>query len=463
MFCSRILAGIAGLLLLSSCSVDLGLGDRLGLGDLGLGGTNGESNVGLVVGDEPFAVKAGAAILAQGGDAVDAATAMYFALAVTYPVAGGLGGGGICIVHDPATNRNEEFDFLARDAAGGGAYGVPGNVRGFALMQTAYGVLPWQRVISPGEGYASAGFPISRALAARLAAAEDVIRLDAGLAAEFMDESGHAKTAGTVVVNRDLADTLAAIRVHGVDAFYAGAIAQKISAYSTTQGGTVSMTDLAAYRAARGMPRGVQIGNEYVFLPAPRTGAGAFAGTLFDDLVRAQGTNTGANDAEAAVMVSVKQALKNYGLTSLPSDLGATGFAATDAKGQAVGCAVTMNGPFGSGRTAQDTGVTMAHSPSAGQVGLASAFLTPVVATEASGGDVSLAGAAAGGPNGTASIAYALAKLGQGQTLSRRGDLSSTGVAPYDTVNAIVCQSGGCVALPDVGANGMGIAVPDSQ
>ncbi len=162
-----------------------------GLIDLGGGSANGARA--LVVGDEPYAVQVGAQILKQGGSAADAATAMYFALSVTYPVAAGLGGGGICIVRDKTTSRTEEFDFLARDTAGGGAYAVPGNVRGFALMQSIYGALPWQRDVAPGEGYAAAGFVISRALADRIATAKDVIRLDAALAAEFLDESGAVK------------------------------------------------------------------------------------------------------------------------------------------------------------------------------------------------------------------------------------------------------------------------------
>ncbi|MDE2163800.1 MAG: gamma-glutamyltransferase [Alphaproteobacteria bacterium] len=455
MFRTRILAGAAGLLLLAplaGCSIDLG-------NTLGLGGA--AKPTAMVVGDEPFAVKVGAATLAQGGDAVDAAAAMYFALSVTYPVAAGLGGGGICIVHDPAHNRSEEFDFLTRDAAGGGAYAVPGNVRGFALMQNAYGALPWQKVVAPAEGYARVGFPISRALAARLKDAENVIRLDAGLASEFMDESGHVKEAGSVVKNDELAGTLASIREQGPEGFYSGSVADKIVAYSSTQSGAISSTELSGYRAVRGTPRVTQIGDDYVFLPASRTGAGAFAGALLDNLALAQATPTGLQDADAAVIVAVKETLDGFGVKSLPQDLGATGFAATDAKGQAVACAVTMNGPFGSGHTALGTGVTLARSPSSSGVGLASAFLTPVIASPSGDGAAALVGAGAGGPNGTAAIAYALTRIAHGQAILTRGQLRSTGVAPYDTVNAIVCSDGVCAALPDPAAHGLGAIAPN--
>lgn len=142
-----------------------------------------------MVGDEPQSVETGAAVLAHGGNAVDAATASYFALSVTYPVAAGLGGGGVCIVRDPARSQPEAYVFFARTAGRGGAYAIPGNVSGFSLLQATYGRLPWQRVVSPAESSAAAGFLISQALAARLVASQDLIRLDAGLASEFLDES----------------------------------------------------------------------------------------------------------------------------------------------------------------------------------------------------------------------------------------------------------------------------------
>jgi len=444
---SRVLACLASLLL-SACSVNLG-------GTLGLGGGSGVRTGSLIVGDEPLAVRAGATILSQGGSAVDAVTATYFALAVTFPVAAGLGGGGICIVHDGATGRNDEFDFLPRDASGGGAFAVPGNVRGFAMMQNTYGRLPWQRDVSPGEGYAAAGFPLSSALTTRLTEAQDVIRLDAGLASEFLDESGKPKPEGSVVTAPELAQTLAAVRVKGNDGLYKGEIGARILAYSQSQGVGIAVADFATPGVVSGAPQTLQMGGAVVSLPAQRTGAGAFAGALFDTLNRAQSTNVGANDLQASVVYAVKQALSRFAISNLPSDLGATGFAAVDATGQAAACAVTMNGPFGSGHTAAGTGITLARAPSSGAAGVASAFLTPVIALQGQGGAVSLAGAGAGGPNGTAAIGYALARLARGDTLASSGDIRSTGVA-NDTVNVIACQSGTCVALPDPGAHGLG-------
>ena len=293
MFCSRLLAGSAGIFLLAGCSIDLG-------SSLGLGGSDKTSA--QVVGDEPFAVKVGAATLAQGGDAVDAATAMFFALSVTYPVSAGLGGGGICIVHDPARNQSEEFDFLTHDAAGGGAYAVPGNVRGFALMQNAYGALPWQKLVAPAEVYARTGFPISRALADRLKDAEDVVRLDAGLAAEFMDESGHVKGTGSIAANVDLADTLAIVRTQGADGFYTGPVGAKIVAYSASQGGAIGAAELAAYHANRATPRVLRMGDDYVFLPEPAPERALLPVRCLTILARAQATPAGEQDTEAAVI-----------------------------------------------------------------------------------------------------------------------------------------------------------------
>jgi gamma-glutamyltranspeptidase/glutathione hydrolase len=160
---------------------------------------------------------------------------------------------------------------------------------------------------------------------------------------------------------------------------------------------------------------------------------------------------------QASIVYAVKQALGKFGVTNVPANLGATGFAAVDARGEAAACAVTMNGPFGSARSATGTGVVLARAPGSGPAGMASAFLTPVIALEGEGGSVALAGAGAGGPNGAAALGYALARVAKGQTPANSADIRSTGVA-NDTVNVIACQSAMCVALPDPAGHGLGAA-----
>jgi gamma-glutamyltranspeptidase/glutathione hydrolase len=441
------LAGVAGLLFVTACSSHNDASAPLGGG--------------YVVGDEPFAVKAGAAALAQGGSAADAATAMFFVLTATYPVAAGLGGGGICVVHDQASGQNEAFEFLARDSDTKGSFAVPATVRGFAALQAAYGRLPWQRDVSPGEGYAATGFPISTALSDRLSSSQDIVRLDAGLASEFFDESGRLKPAGVVVSNPSLGQTLGAIRTGGANGFYRGPIGEKIASYSSTQGGALSLAELDRAAVNRLAPRVIALGSEVGYLAPDRIGAGAFASSLLSRLIDAQGNITAGDQAASATAAATKATLDQFGITELPRDLGATGFAAVDNTGQAVSCAVTMNGPFGSGHTVSGTGITLARAPSSGQTGIAAAFLTPAIATDGRDGAVSLVATGAGGPNGTAAVAYTLLKLARGEDLTLPGSVRSTGIAPYDTVNVIACHDTVCATLPDPQAHGLGAAAGD--
>jgi gamma-glutamyltranspeptidase/glutathione hydrolase len=399
---------------------------------------------GLAVSDEPFAAKAGSAILAQGGSAADAVAAMFFTLSVTYPVAAGLGGGGICLVRD-AKGRSVEFDFLARAANSNGPYAVPGAVAGFYDLQKAFGTLPWQRDVAPAEAYAATGFPISHVLAERLAVTQTIIANDAGLAAEFMADGG-LKPEGSVVTNQALSVTMSTVRLSGSNGFYQGALANSIA---TGAGNQIVPAELAGYRTALTQPRLQNRGGVSIMMPGASTGAGAFIASLL--------SGAGGGDLSTSVMNGLHHALDNFHVQSVPPDLGSTGFAALDANGQAAACAMTMNGPFGSGHTAGDTGMLLAASPTA-PAGIAGAFLTPMMAID--GASVALAGAGSGGPNGSAAMAYAVLKRSAGQSVSRPGDLRSTGLAPFATVNTIACQDGLCVALPDPGGNGLGASAP---
>jgi gamma-glutamyltranspeptidase/glutathione hydrolase len=440
--------------LLGGCQTIASLGDHaaatVGLGDdapqtYTASEVSQAQRSGIAVADEPLAARAGAAVLASQGSAVDAVAAMFFTLTATYPVAAGLGGGGICLVRD-TTGQVTEFDFLTKAPRGGGAYALPGAVAGFASMQKLYGALPWQRVVAPGEAYASTGFPISQALAVRLGSAQNVARLDASLAAEFLDESGKPRPVGAEAKNVPLGESLSAIRLNGADGFYKGAVAAQLVAYSASQGGAITAEELAATIPQQSAARSHGAGSLVAWLPGPRTGAGAFTSSLFDNLSRAPA---------GATATAVRQSLAAFGVAGLPGDLGSTGFAAVDAGGEAASCAVTLNGPFGSGRTASGTGVVLGATPSSA-AGLASAFLTPVIAT--SGGSVGLAGAGAGGPNGTAAAIVAVLDAAGGRQLGTRGDLRGTGAAPYDTVNMISCDADICVPLTDPGAHGLGAA-----
>jgi gamma-glutamyltranspeptidase / glutathione hydrolase len=412
---------------------------------LGATGSVAQTSTGLAVGDEPYAVKAGTAILSEGGSAADAVTAMFFSMTATYPVAAGLGGGGICLVADPAKGIRE-YDFLPRAARAGGAYAVPGAVKGFYNLQIAFGALPWQRDVAGGEAFAATGFPISHALAIRLANTVAEFRQDPALAAEFLDSAGHLKLEGSVVANPLLSQTLSAIRLSGADGFYKGAVAVEIVRAAAAQGGAISLEDLSDYRVRVANPHLMSDSGLSVAIPDSSTGAGAFAQALFANAAR------GANP-EGAVVTAVRQTLASFGVRALPADLGGTGFAALDQKGEAVVCGVTMNGSFGARRTAADTGVLFANAP-ASPSGIAGAFLTPLIARNGDG-KVVLAGVGAGGPNGTAAVAYALLRLAAGQNVERPADLRSTGAAPAVTVNVISCGSI-CVALPDPGGHGLG-------
>ena len=199
----------------------------------------------------------------------------------------------------------------------------------------------------------------------------------------------------------------------------------------------------------------VRFGSISVALPGPQSGAGTFAETLLANISQAAAQQRLAPDAAAAA--GVRQTLAAFRIANVPADLGSTGFAATDASGQAVACAMTLNAPFGAGRT------VAGFTPAASQAGYATAFLTPVLAMD-SGGQLALAAVGAGGPNGSAAVEYALLKLASGQPVLRPADLRATGAEPFATVNLIGCQSV-CVAIPDPAGHGAGAAAnsPDTN
>lgn len=252
------------------------------------------STTGLVVSTQALASNAGAAILHKGGNAVDAAVATAFALAVTHPSAGNIGGGGFMIVRE-VSGKAVTFDYrekaplkskpdmyldpqgkIVRKLTNEGylAPGVPGTVRGLELAHKRYGKLPWKDVVSPAVQLAEQGFILSRSLANGLNGQLGGVMGKYPSSVEAYGKPGGEKWAeGDRIVLKDLAKTLAAIANEGADVFYKGWIADRIADDMKANGGLITKEDLAAYQAKERAPvTGSFRGYEIISMPPPSSG-----------------------------------------------------------------------------------------------------------------------------------------------------------------------------------------------
>ena len=252
------------------------------------------SRRGIVVSASGLASDIGAAILRRGGNAVDAAVATAFALAVTYPTAGNIGGGGFMIVKPPRqapiaidyrerapvrATRSMYLDSagrIVRDLTNEGylAAGVPGTVRGLEVAHRRFGRLRWRDVVMPAAELASRGFLVSSSLAADLNGelADRMSRYPSTVAA-YGRPGGREWTAGDTMRLPDLARSLRAIANGGANAFYSGWIADSLVADMRRNGGIITHRDLAAYRAKVRTPvRGTYLDYEIVSMPPPSSG-----------------------------------------------------------------------------------------------------------------------------------------------------------------------------------------------
>jgi gamma-glutamyltranspeptidase / glutathione hydrolase len=243
---------------------------------------------------EENAARAGITILRRGGNAADAAVAVAFALAVTWPEAGNLGGGGFWISRDPkgkvltvdfreTAPRNARRDIFIRPGPGGTppsstegplASGVPGSVDGLWRAHRAAGRLPWKVVVDPAVTLARNGFVVSEAVSRSIARPKYRTRLaaDPETAAIFLP-NGAPPIAGTLLRQPALARTLEAIRDRGADGFYRGRVAREIEEGQKKVGGLITRGDLAIYSAKIRRPVRFRFGAaEIVTTPAPSSG-----------------------------------------------------------------------------------------------------------------------------------------------------------------------------------------------
>ena len=227
-----------------------------------------EAANGMAVSAQHYASDVGAQILKQGGNAVDAAVAIGYALAVTYPSAGNIGGGGLATIHlangkDTFINFREKAPLAASanmylDAKGNiipmaSLYGykavaVPGTVMGLEKMLTQYGTMTRAQVMAPAIKLAEEGFILMPGDVQFFKANESYFRKEPNVAAIFL-KNGKPYAAGDRLVQKDLAATLKQISAKGPDVFYKGDIAERVVAASKARGGLLTMKDFASFTA----------------------------------------------------------------------------------------------------------------------------------------------------------------------------------------------------------------------
>jgi gamma-glutamyltranspeptidase/glutathione hydrolase len=251
---------------------------------------------GMVASQEAKATRIGVEILQAGGNAVDAAVAVGFALAVTLPRAGNLGGGGFMLVHLADGDRNIAIDYretapaattrdMFLDANGnadpkksrdsGLSVGVPGTVMGLARAHQKYGSgqFTLAQLIAPALKLAREGFVIDDDLAGSLLRGRGRIARWPSSARVFYKPDGAPYETGETLVQGDLAQTLEIIAQQGPRAFYEGPIATKIAASVQTAGGRMTANDLAHYVAKeRGVVHGTYRGYDVYSMPPPSSG-----------------------------------------------------------------------------------------------------------------------------------------------------------------------------------------------
>ena len=252
-----------------------------------------EAKNGMVATEQELATQIGVDILKAGGNAVDAAVAVGFALAVALPNAGNIGGGGFMMVHDAKSGKDIALDF--REVAPKGAsrnmylddkgnvvdgkslfthyaVGVPGTVAGMTHALSRWGSMPLSTVMAPAIALADKGYPVSITLAKTLGQEKKNMGKWPATQAIFW-KNGAPLQAGEPLVQKDLAQSLRLISQQGAKAFYQGEIAQKIAAEMAPHTNAITLEDLRDYKVVEREPvRGTYRGYQIVTMPPPSSG-----------------------------------------------------------------------------------------------------------------------------------------------------------------------------------------------
>lgn len=293
---------------------------------------------GGVTSDEPRATLVGRDVLAAGGTAADAAVAMGLTLAVTLPSSAGLAGGGVCVVNHVDSKTVEVLDFLPPPGPDG-VTGVPAMPRGLFALHAKYGRLRWEEVVSPAENLARFGNPVSRAFARELVAGAPYIQPSPEVGRVLAGPDGRPLGEGAVMTQLDLAALLGRLRQRGPADWYGGPLGRDWAEAARRAGARVTVEDLRGWLPQWRQPAAIAVGNDELSTPPQ-----GMAGHAVAELWRTDAAST------------------------LPAErqggpLGATGFVVADRDGNAVSCALTMNGAFGVGRMVPGFGAFLPGAP----------------------------------------------------------------------------------------------------
>ncbi|WP_199203640.1 gamma-glutamyltransferase [Sporosarcina sp. P34] len=248
---------------------------------------------GMVTTAHPLATKVGADVLANGGNAIDAAVAIQFALNVTEPMMSGIGGGGFLMYYDANTDKTQIINSRERAPAGatpdmfldeegepipfskrvegGNSVGVPGTLKGLEEALSRFGTLPMSELIEPAIDLARNGFPIDSVLAEAIE--ENKLKLAFKESGKIFVPDGKPMREGDLLVQQDLAKTFELIKDEGTEVFYKGEIAQAIAGAVQQYGGTMTTEDLRTYAVTMDDPIwGDYKGYQIASMPPPSSG-----------------------------------------------------------------------------------------------------------------------------------------------------------------------------------------------
>ncbi len=366
---------------------------------------------GGVATDEPRAAVIGREILSAGGTAADGAVAVTLALSLTLPSSAGLGGGGVCVIHDAAKEKRETLDFLPGTPGiippgTLQATAVPGLLRGLAALHSRYGRLKWRQLVSPAENLTRFGYQVSRAYASDLKQVSPTMLADPGfLRFLTFKEKNRLIREGDFVKQLALSSVLSRVRSQGAGDFYTGLLSRQLVAAVKEAGGSLSRKDLRDYtprwRASLRVP---YIKATTFHLPNVPGGSGVVLAQMLGMLIkhgdwddaepaerlhllsevsaraygaywRNLGQGGGGHDLERQISKDAVDKLyagfqkDRHTALSVPAGTRAvppravpgTSFIVVDREGSAVACSLTMNGLFGAGRVAGGMGIVLAQ------------------------------------------------------------------------------------------------------